>query len=351
MRMRTLSCAALAAALALASLGCGGGSSQQPATVAKKAPAIKVGLLLDTQHERWERDRDLITEVATDMGAELLVEWAEGDQARQNEQAKKLVDAGVGALLVVAHDTANAAPVVEAAKSKNIPVISYDRLISNADVDVYIGFDVVKIGRLQAQYLLARAPKGNYLLIGGAENDGNSKLLRQGQMEVLEPEVKSGAIRIVHQGWAQNWTAQSAAAITEEGLKKARNTLAAIVASNDVTAGGAIEVLAKHGLAGKVAVSGQDAELAAVQRIVAGTQTMTVYKALRTLTRLAARSAVLLAKGEKVDTSSVTNNGQKDVPTMLFDPIAVDKNNLDGVLIADGFLKRADVYGAAGGQQ
>jgi D-xylose transport system substrate-binding protein len=343
MQRRAFHAAALLCGLALVTTGCGG---SQETIAPKKAPAVKVGLLLDTTHERWERDRDLINEVVTDMGGELMVAWAEGDQARQNEQAAKMVADGAAVLIVVAHDTNNAASVVETAKAKNVPVISYDRLIRNADVDVYIGFDTAKIGRLQAQHMLARAPKGNYLLIGGAENDGNSHELRKAQMEVLEPEVKSGAIRIVHQGWAANWSAAAAAALTETALTKSRNNLAAIVASNDVTAGGAIEVLTKRGLAGKVAVSGQDAELAAAQRIVAGTQTMTVYKSLRTLTRLAARSAMLLAKGEKVDTSSVTANGMKDVPTMLFDPIAVDKNNIDGVLIADGFLKRADVYGA-----
>lgn len=347
MRIRSLVATVLACGVGLAA-GCS--SSPKEAPAAKKAPVIKVGLLMDMEHERWERDRDLISEVVTDMGAELVVSWAEGDQARQNEQAQKMIADGVGALLVVAHDTAHASPLVEAAKAKNVAVISYDRLIRDADVDVYIGFDVEKVGRLQAQHMLARAPKGNYLLIGGAENDGNSLLLRKGQMDVLAPEVKSGTIRIVHQGWAEKWSASAAAALTEEALTKARGNLAAIVASNDVTAGGAIEVLTKRGLAGKVAVSGQDAELDAAKRILAGTQTMTVYKSLRTLTRLAARSAVLMAKGEKVDTSSVINNGRKDVPTMLFDPIAVDKNNLDGVLIADGFLKRADVYGAEGSQ-
>lgn len=333
---------------ALAFAGCGGGEkSGDSATLARKAPAVKVGLLLDTVHERWGRDRDLIKEVVTDMGGELLVAEAENDQARQIQQAEQMLADGAKALIVVAVDTAHAAPLVERAKAQNVPVISYDRLIRDADVDLFIGFEIEKVGRLQAQHVVARAPKGNYLLIGGAETDGNSAQLRAGQMEILEPEVKSGAIRIVHQGWAEGWRADAAAALTEEALKKSRNNLAAIVASNDVTAGGAIEVLEKHGLAGKVAVSGQDAELPAVRRIVAGTQTMTVYKSLRTLTRLAARSAMLLAKGEKVDTSGVTNNGRKDVPTMLFDPIAVDKNNLDGVLIADGFLKREDVYGGS----
>jgi D-xylose transport system substrate-binding protein len=328
---------------------CGGGSSNQPASAAaKKTATIKVGLLLDQLHERWERDRDMIREVVTDMNAELLVATADGDQAKQIQQAEQMLADGVKALIVVAHDTANAAPLVEAARAKQVPVVSYDRLIQNADVTLYIGFDIDKIGRMQAHYLVTRAPKGNYLLIGGAPTDVNAGLLRKGQMAVLEPEVKKGAIKIVGDGWATDWKASEAQKLTEQALDKTKNKLTAIVASNDVTAGGAIEALAARELAGKVLVSGQDAELDAAKRLVAGTQSMTVYKSLRTLTRLAARSAILLAKGEKVDTSAVVNNGKIDVPSMLFDPIAVDKENLDGILIADGFLKRPDVYGTGG---
>jgi D-xylose transport system substrate-binding protein len=349
--MTRLSRVSLVALVCLAPLAaCGGGSPKPSATSApaaekpRKAPTIKVGLLLDDLHERWQRDRELFVEVATDMGAETLVEVAEGDQARQLQQAEKMLEAGVNALVIVAHDTENAAAIVDKAKAKKVVVISYDRLIRNADVDLFIGFDPVRVGEMQAQYLLGRAPKGNYILVGGSPTDGNAKLLREGQMKVLDPAIKSKAIRIVADGWADNWTAENAAKLAEQGLDKAKNSVAAIVASNDVTAGGVIGVLQKRGLAGKVLVSGQDAELEAARRIVAGTQAMTVYKSLRTLTRLAARSAVLMAKGEKVDTSSTVNNGKREVPTMLFDPITVDKENIDGVLIADGFLKRDQVY-------
>jgi D-xylose transport system substrate-binding protein len=345
---RLLATVSLLAALAS---GCGGGGGQPAGTAApgedaarKGPPPIKVGLLLDDVHERWQRDRELFTEVAEDMGATVLVEVAESDQARQDQLAAKLIDAGVKSLVVVAHDTDNAAGIVEAARAKGVKVISYDRLIRNADVDLYMGFNVERVGQMQAQHLLAAAPRGNYLLIGGSPTDGNAKALRAGQLKELEPAIKSKAIKIVGDGWADNWSAAEAQKLTEEALAKTKNSLAAIVASNDVTAAGAIAALEKAGLAGKVAVSGQDAELEAVRRLVDGTQTMTVYKSLRTLTRLAARSAVLLAKGEKVDTSSVVNNGKIDVPSMVFDPIAVDKDNLDGVLIADGFLKREDVY-------
>jgi D-xylose transport system substrate-binding protein len=333
---------------AFAMWGCGGGSTpaEKPAATGKKgAPTVKIGLLLDNVHERWARDRDMIHEVVTDMNGELVVAVADADQAKQIQQAEKMLEDGVKALIVVAHDTEKSAELVDKANAKKVPVIAYDRLIRNADVDLYIGFDIPRIGELQATHVLASAPKGNYILIGGSQTDGNAKLLREGQMKVLAPEIKKGTIKIVAEGWATDWTADAAAKITEEGLAKAKGQIAGIVASNDVTAGGAIRVLEAKGLAGKVAVSGQDAELDAAKRIVAGTQTMTVYKSLRTLTRLAARSAVLLAKGEKVDTSATVNNGKREVPTMLFDPIAVNAENIDGILIADGFLKRADVYG------
>jgi len=341
-----LKLAPLSLVAALAMWGCGGGSGTPAKSAATKGPErVKVGLLLDDVHERWGRDRDMIQEIVTDMRGDLLVAVADASHARQVEQADKMLADGVKAIIIVAHDTDKAAEIVEKANAKKVPVIAYDRLVRNADLALYVGFDVSRIGQLQASHVLAAAPKGNYILIGGSPTDSNAKVLREAQMKVLEPAIKTGAIKLVADGWAQDWTADAAAKITEEGLAKGKGQVAGIVASNDVTAGGAIRVLEARGLAGKVAVSGQDAELDAARRIVAGTQTMTVYKSLRTLTRLAARSAVLLARGEKQDTVTVVNNGRRDVPTMMFDPIAVNAENLDGLLIGDGFLKRADVYG------
>ncbi len=332
---------------ALAMWGCGGGSGTPATTAGRKGaePPVKVGLLLDNLHERWARDRDMIQEIVTDMHGELLVATADSDQARQAQQAEKMLEDGVKSFIIVAHDTEKAAEIVEKANAKNVPVIAYDRLIRNADLALYIGFDIRRVGELQATHMLAAAPKGNYILVGGSPTDDNAKVLREAQMKVLAPEVKKGAIKVVADGWATDWSADAAARITEQGLAKGKGQVAAVVASNDVTAGGAIRVLEAKGLAGKVAVSGQDAELEAARRIVAGTQTMTVYKSLRTMTRLAARSAVLLAKGEKVDTTATVNNGKAVVPAMMFEPIAVNAENLDGLLIGDGFLKRADVYG------
>jgi D-xylose transport system substrate-binding protein len=334
----------MAVATALFAVACGGSSGGEQGAPAKPR-GLQIGFLMDTQHERWLRDRDLFIERAQYREAHVLVEAADGDRVKQAQLADKLLGQGIKVLVLIPNDAEAAAEIVEKAKAKKVPVISYDRLVRNADVDLYVAFDSVKVGELQAGYLLQRAKEGNYLLIGGSPADMNAKAIREGQLKVLGPAVKSGAVKIVDQPWADNWRADAAAGFTEAALKKTGNKLTAIVASNDQTAGGAIGVLEKNHLAGKVLVSGQDAELDAVRRLVAGTQAMTVYKPLDALARMAADAAVRLAKGEAVDAGTTINNGKRDVPTRLLDPLACDKSNLDGLLINDGFHTRDAIYG------
>jgi D-xylose transport system substrate-binding protein len=314
---------------------------------APEEPRPKIGLLMDTlqKEERWQRDRDLFVERAKELNADVLVEAAERDDARQLQQAQSLLDRGVQALVVVPHGAEAAAKIVEAAKAKKVPVISYDRLILKADLDLYLSYDNKRVGEQQAQALRNQAPKGNYILIGGAPTDYNAKLIREGQMGVLRDAVKKGDIKIVADPFATDWQADAAEQLTEAALQKARNQVVAVVASNDITAGGAIKALEKHGLAGKVFVSGQDANLEAVRRIVSGAQTMTVYKPLRPLARGAASAAVGLAKGEKVEGTSTINNGLKDVQALLMTPISVNKDLIDQIIIRDRFHSKEEVYG------
>ena len=326
-------------------VGACSGSSGRPKPAEEPRP--KVGLLMDTlgPQERWQRDRDLFIERAKELDADVLVEAAERDDARQLQQAESLLERGVQALVVVPHNADAAAKIVEAAKKRSVPVISYDRLILNADVDLYLSYDSRRVGEQQAQWLRNQAPKGNYVLIGGAPTDHNAKLIREGQMSALKDAVQRGDIKIVSDGWAKDWTADAAMEQTEAALKKARNQVVAVVASNDTTAGGAIRALEKAGLAGKVFVSGQDANLDAVRRIVAGTQTMTVYKPLRPLARSAASAAVQFAKKEKVEGSTTINNGRREVQALLMTPISVHKDLIDQIIIRDKFHKREEVYG------
>ena len=318
---------------------------QQTGEGGPKKGTIRIGLSMDTlKEERWQRDRDLFLARARELGAEVLVQSANGDDRVQVQQADNLLTQGVDVLVVIPHNGEVAASIVEAAKAKNVPVISYDRLIRSSEPALYISFDNEKVGELQARYLLERAPKGNYLLIGGAPTDNNALLFRKGQMNVLKPAVDSGDVKIVSDQFAKDWLASEALRITEDALTKSGNQVTAVVASNDATAGGAISALEVQKLAGKVLVSGQDADLSALQRIVAGTQSMTVYKPVHLLARRAAEAAVSLARGEKVQSTSAINNGKIDVPSILLEPVVVDKANIVETVIKDGYQKLEAVY-------
>jgi D-xylose transport system substrate-binding protein len=339
--MRVMQVAVMAAALAMG--GCGGGGSAPRPKPADEGP-LKVGLLLDSlETERWKHDRDLFVARVEELFAKVEVRTGDGDHAKQVAAAKELLDAGVKALVVVPHDLDKAKEIVAEAAARKVPVISYDRLIRDADVAIYVSFDNVKVGRMQAEALLAAAPRGNYVLLGGAPTDNNAKLVREGQLEVLKPAIASGAVRVVADPWVDDWATAAAKEQMTAALKKTR-TPAAVLASNDAIATGAAEALGSAKLLGKVALSGQDADLAACQRIVSGTQTMTVYKPIKALARMAAGTAVSLAKGEAADSLVKINNGLKDVPARLIEPISVDKTNIDVTVISDGYQQRDAVY-------
>jgi len=310
------------------------------------AGAVRIGFSMDTlKEERWQRDKALVEQRAKELGAVLDVQVANGDDAVQTKQADNMLAKGLDVLIVAPHNGEIAASIVEAAHRKGVPVIAYDRLIRNSDVDLYVSHQVEKIGELQGQYALDHAPKGNYVLIGGSPSDYNAILLRNGQMNVLKPAIDRGDIKIISQQLAKEWRADEALRITEDALTRTRKNIQAIVASNDGTAGGAISALEAAGLAGKVLVTGQDAQKDAVQRVARGTQTMTIYKPIRPLAFSAVEAAVKLARKEPVETKDKINNGRKDVPAILHEPIAVDKSNLDATIIKDGYHTRQEIYG------
>ena len=310
-----------------------------------RSGAVRIGLSLDSlQLERWQHDRDAFVARAKELGAEVSVQSADGQDAVQVRQCENLLTSGVDVLVIVPHNGEVMATAVNSAKAQGVPVLSYDRLIRNSDVDLYISFDNKRVGELQAKYLLDHAPRGNYILIGGSPTDNNAHMVRDGQMQVLTPAIEHGDIKVVADQWAKDWLPSEALRHTENALTQANNNVVAVVTSNDSTAGGAIQALQEQRLAGKIFVSGQDADLAAAQRIAAGTQSMTVYKPIAPLATKAAEVAVALAKGSPVETTETVNNGKKNVSAILLQPIVVDKSNLASTVIKDGFLKMDDVY-------
>jgi D-xylose transport system substrate-binding protein len=326
-------------------------STQQTNTSAgrpKKGPndPIKIGFSMDTlKEERWQRDKDLIEKRAKELGIEVNVQVANGDDNLQIKQAENLLTQGVDVLIVAPHNGEIAASIVEAAHRQGVPVISYDRLIQNSDVDLYISHQVIKMGEMQAQYLLDHVNKkpANFVIVGGSPTDHNAILLHEGQMNILKPAIDRGDVKIVADQYAKEWQASAALNIVENALTRVNNQVDAVVASNDGTARGAVQALEGQGLAGKVLVSGQDADLASLKLIVEGKQTMTVYKSIQPLANGAVDAAIKLARGEKLETTETIDNKFKKVPAILLDPVAVDRNNLLDTVVKDGYHKLEDI--------
>jgi D-xylose transport system substrate-binding protein len=306
-----------------------------------------IGLSLDTlKEERWQRDRDTFIAEAKKLGATVIVQSANSDDTRQVRDVESLISRQVDVLVIVPHNGAAMTRAVKSANDAKIPVIAYDRLILNARIDYYLTFDNVKVGETQGSYAAARLPKdrtARIVRIYGAPTDNNAKLFKQGQDNVLLPLIKAGKVEVVHEDWALDWKPENAKKIMNAAITKAGRNLDAVVVSNDGTAGGAIQALLEEGLAGKVLVTGQDADLAACQRILRGTQAMTVYKPLKNLASLAARVAVEVAQGKRPATTATLDNGVKQVPSIFEKVVSVDKENLLSTVVADGFHQAADL--------
>jgi D-xylose transport system substrate-binding protein len=309
------------------------------ALASRERPVI--GLSLDTlKEERWQRDRDLFVAEAEKLGATVVVQSANSDDTRQVRDIESLISRGVDVLVVVPHNGAALGRAMRSAKEAGIPVIAYDRLILNADLAAYLSFDNVKVGELQAAWVAARLPQdrpARLVRIYGAPTDNNAKMFKQGQDNVLGPLIQSGRVQVVAEDWALDWKPENAKKIMNAAIAKVGHGFDAVVASNDGTAGGAIQALLEEGLAGKRLVTGQDADLAACQRIVRGTQSMTVFKPVNRLAALTARKAVAIARGEKVVTAQTINNGLKDIPGVFEEIVSVDQSNLMETVVAAGF--------------
>ena len=305
----------------------------------------KIGFSIDDLRvERWARDRDYFTAAATQLGAKVFVQSADASEQKQIAQIENLISRGVDVLVIVPYNATVLNNAIREAKKAKIKVVSYDRLIMNSDIDAYISFDNKAVGEMQAKAVVAIKPKGNYYRLGGAPTDNNANMLREGQLAVLQPLVDKGDIKIVGKQWVKDWSASEAMAIVENALTANNNKIDAIVASNDGTAGGAIQALASQKLSGKVPVSGQDADLAAVRRVIAGSQAMTVYKPLKLIATEAAKLSVQLVRNEKVTFNSQYDNGFKKVDTLLLKPTPLTKANVS-LLVTDGFYTEAQIAG------
>lgn len=296
--------------------------------------------------DRWEKDRDYMMQAIQEMGGELIMEAAQGDTAKQRRQVKRLIEQDVDVLVIVPADQNAAAVLPDMAHKADIPVISYDRLIKNSNIDYYMAFDNVKVGELQAQYITKIKPEGKYVLIGGPTYDNNSFLIKLGQMNVLQPLVEKGDIKIIYDRYASEWKPEAARSMMKECINKHGKDIDAVLAANDQLATGVIRALEDIGRAGEVPVAGMDADLNALKNIRKGKQTMTVYKPVKTLVYTTARAAInLVEKGEIEKINETINNGRKLVESIIIQPKVVNQANIHATVINDGYWREEQIFG------
>lgn len=302
---------------------------------------IKIGLSFDSfVIERWQRDRDVFVYTAEELGAEVNVQNANGDVEKQISQIEYFIDKDMEVIVIVATDSKALVQVVEKAKNAGIIIVAYDRLLIDSNVDLYISFDNEKVGSLMAKTIKDNVSEGgNIITIFGPTTDHNVQLVEQGYSSVM----RDADINVVYSVNAVNWVAEEAYYAVYEALKTTPE-IHGVFCGNDNLATEAVRALSENRLAGSVVVTGQDADLAACQRIVEGTQTMTVYKPVDKLAKEAAQYGVKLAKGEDINVDTTINDGRFDVPYVKLEPIAVTKDNMDEIIIDGGFQKREEVY-------
>jgi D-xylose transport system substrate-binding protein len=349
--------AAVVAAVALFAAACAANSSGGGSSSSSSSGSKKIALLLpETKTTRYEaQDRPLFEAKVRQLCPDCQILYSNADQKAdlQQNQADAALTNGAKVLVLDPVDSASAASIVAKAKAQNVPVISYDRLITNADVDYYISFNNVAVGKLQARSLVGKLKadghgSGTIVMINGAPTDNNAKLFKQGAHSVLD----SSGLKIGKQYDTPDWSPDQAQTEMDQAITAlGNNGFQGVYAANDGTGGGAIAAMKGAGINPSTRpVTGQDAELAAVQRILTGEQYMTVYKAIKPEAGEAAELAVDLINGNRSAANALarqtTNNGQKNVPSIILTPVAVTKANARqtvGQMITDGFLKAADI--------
>lgn len=338
------------------------GCSQQKRTsqvkIKKQTGKIQLGLSFDSfVIERWVRDRDTFEINAKELGADVNVQNANGDRDRQVEQINYLIKKGMDAIVVIASDCSYSklTQVIQKAKEAGITILSYDRFLKNVDSDLYLSFDNEQVGKLMAKELIKKNPKGGVVFeIDGSGTDSNVALVKKGFGET----IKDSKLHIAYEAYCKQWEAEYGAEYVEKALKKYPDVVG-IMCGNDDIASQAAKVLSENRLLGKVSLVGQDADLLACQRIVEGTQDMTVYKQVEKLAKAAAYFAVRLVKKQDITKDTDLNGdgkmdgyytkeyvyeGKKKIPSYTIPVDAVVKSNIDHIIIDGGFHTREDVY-------
>lgn len=338
---------AVAAVIASAALALTGFVSASSATAA----GVQVGVILPdaASSARWETaDRVFLAAAFKKAGVTADIQNANGDKAKFATIADQMLAKGVKVLIMAGLDSPSTAAIQKKAAKSGVKTIDYDRLTLAGSASYYVSFDNVAVGKLQGQGIkacldAAGKKSAKIVYLNGSPTDNNATLFKQGYDSVLRPSIKSGAYTLVDDQAVPDWDNAKGGVIFEQQLTKAGGTLDAVVSANEGLGLAAVAVLKKNGLNGKVCVSGQDATADGLAAVLTGDLSNTVYKGIKAQANATADLAVALVKGKKVTTAKgKTNDGKRNVPSVLLVPVGITKANVK-VVIADGFQKRADV--------
>ena len=320
--------------------GCGTAAPSDVEKPAQERAGIQIGLSIDSLLiERWSRERDLFVSKAQELGAEVNVQNANGVVEEQIKQIKYFIDKKMDVIVVIAIDDIALKDTIADAKKAGIKVIAYDRPIRNANADLYLSVDNEKVGELMAAYIKKSiGNEGTIIQVKGSPTDYNVQMVQEGFERILS----TTNIKVDYAEYSNGWVAENGFTVTDEYLKTGK-VPDAIMCGNDNLAANAIRALIEKRLGGKVCVVGQDADLEACQRIVEGTQYMTVYKPVEKLAIKAAERCVDMANGIPLGLKDTYNDGTYDVPYEKLDPIAVTKENMDEV-ITGKYHQKNEIY-------
>jgi D-xylose transport system substrate-binding protein len=333
-------------------------AAEEPAAEEK----VIVGLSFsDFATERWPIEDELMTNLLEEKGYEVISQEAAHDVKLQNDQIDNMVTQGAKVIILIAEDGDAAATAVANAAAAGVQVIAYDRLIKDTGIAAYISFNNVAVGYNQADGVMKALDMDNWdveangparlIMQGGSPTDNNAILVRQGQMQIVQPYIDAGTAEIVQDQWVDNWDPAKATALMENMLSAVGNDVDGVIASNDGTALGALTAMKAQGLAGTVPISGQDATADGCNSIVKGEQTVTVFKDTRLLTPLAVEIADQLIKGEDPGLEMYTlaeltldDTLEGSVPCKFLPVVQVTKDNVYDVVVKSGFQSYDDVY-------
>jgi D-xylose transport system substrate-binding protein len=356
--LRRLLVSGLVLGLAALVVGCGGGGGGGGPKIAFLLPENETPRY--EAHDRPEFEENVEKDCED---CEILYNNATEDASKQQSQAEAALTQGADVLVLDPVDAKSAAATVEKAKAQNVPVLSYDRLIENSEVDYYVSFDNVKVGELQAETLAKKLKEdgntsGPIVMINGDPADSNAALFKEGAHNGLE----AAGVQIAKEYDTPEWSATKAQNEMQQAITAlGNNGFEGVYGANDEMGGGAIAAMKGAGIdPASKPTTGQDATVAGVQRILAGQQYMTVYKATNRETKVAAEVAVALAEGKKVKegeakeeveegqaTEEKVNNGKTDVPSVLLEPVAVTKGNIKETVVKDGFITAGELCGGS----